>query len=107
MAPKVQTTKAAKAAAAMAGGKARKKKWNAKRVKDKAKHQVILDQALYDRIFKEAPTFKLLTVSILVDRFKINGSLARRALTALAAENLIKQVVNNSSQKVYTRMTEA
>lgn len=104
MAPKVQTTKAAKAAAAMAGGKSRKK--TVKRVKDKAQHHVILDQPLYDRLFKEAATFKLVTVSVLVDRLKINGSLARRALRALEEEGIIKAVITHSKQKTYTRVTE-
>lgn len=102
MAPKVQATKAAKAAAALAGAKARKK--NQKRVKDKAQHHVILDKALYDRLMKDAATFKLVTVSVLVDRLKINGSLARRALRHLEEEGIIKPVITHSKQKTYTRV---
>lgn len=104
MAPKVQTTKAAKAAAAMAGGKSRKK--NTKRVKDKAQHHVILDQPLYDRVFKEAGASKFFTVSVMVDRLKVNGSLARRALKALEEEGIIKPVITHSKQKTYTRVAE-
>ncbi|KAM9888758.1 hypothetical protein OXX79_012651, partial [Metschnikowia pulcherrima] len=63
MAPKIQQTKAAKAAAALAGGKKGKKKWNKGKVKDKAQHVVILDQDKYDRIMKEVPGFKFVSVS--------------------------------------------
>lgn len=104
MAPKVQATKAQKAAAAMAGGKARKKKWNTGKSREKAQHHVVLEQALYDRLYKEAATFKLVTVSVLVDRLKINGSVARRALRALEADGIIKPVITHSKQKTYTRV---
>ena len=92
MAPKMQATKAQKAAAALAGGKARKKKWNTGKAREKAQHHVVLEQPLYDRLYKDAATFKLVTVSVLVDRLKINGSLARRA------------VITHSKQKTYTRV---
>lgn len=107
MPPKVQQTKAAKAAAAMAGGKTRKKKWSAQKMKDKAQHHVILDQPLYDRIFKEAATFKLVSVSVLVDRLKIGGSLARVALRDLEAQGVIKPVVKHSKQYTFTRTAAA
>lgn len=104
MAPKMQATKAQKAAAAMAGGKARKKKWNTGKTREKAQHHVVLEQPLYDRLYKDAATFKLVTVSVLVDRLKINGSLARRALRALEEDGVIKPVITHSKQKSYTRV---
>ncbi|CAN6637297.1 small ribosomal subunit protein eS25A [Trichomonascus vanleenenianus] len=107
MPPKVQQSKAAKAAAAAAGGKKSKKKWNKGKVKDKAQHHVILDQPLYDRIFKETATYKLVSVSVLVDRLKINGSLARVALKDLEEQGVIKPVVNHSKQLVYTRASSS
>lgn len=105
MPPKIQQSKAAKAAAAAAGGKSKKKKWSKGKTKDKAQHHVILDQALYDRIFKEAATFKLVSVSVLVDRLKINGSVARVALRDLASQGVIKPVIGHSKQYTYTRAT--
>lgn len=107
MAPKVQQTKAAKAAAAMAGGKKSKKKWSKGRVKDKAQHAIMLDQDKYDRIMKEAPTSRYISVSVLVDRFKLGGSLARVALRHLEAEGLIKPVSKHSTQFIYTRATSS
>ncbi|ODQ82433.1 hypothetical protein BABINDRAFT_159028 [Babjeviella inositovora NRRL Y-12698] len=103
MPPKVQQTKAAKAAAAMAGGKKSKKKWSKGKVKDKAQHLVILDQEKYDRIMKEVPTYKYVSVSVLVDRLKIGGSVARVALQQLERDGIIKPVLKHSKQAIYTR----
>lgn len=103
MAPKIQQTKAAKAAAALAGGKKGKKKWNKGKVKDKAQHLIAFDQEKFDRLMKEVPTYKYISVSVLVDRLKIGGSLARVALRELEADGVIKPVVKHSKQLIYTR----
>ncbi|CAH6721604.1 40S ribosomal protein S25-B [[Candida] jaroonii] len=103
MAPKVQQTKAAKAAAALAGGKKGKKKWSKGKVKDKAQHIVILDQEKYDKIMKDVPTYKYVSVSVLVDRLKIGGSVARVALRQLEREGIITPVSKHSKQAIYTR----
>ncbi|KAH6888382.1 ribosomal protein S25 [Coprinopsis sp. MPI-PUGE-AT-0042] len=71
----------AKAAPTSSGGKsAKKKKWSKGKVKDKAQHAVVLDKPTYDRILKEVPAFKFISQSILIERLKINGSLARVAI---------------------------
>merc|ERR1712206_66332 len=95
--PKQQLSKAAKAAAALAGGKKSKK--------DRAQHAVILDQEKYDRILKEVPTYRYVSVSVLVDRLKIGGSLARIALEQLEQDGVIKAVSKHSKQLIYTRAT--
>jgi small subunit ribosomal protein S25e len=38
------------------------------------------------RIFKEVPTYKMISVSVLIDRMKIGGSLARKAIRTLEKE---------------------
>lgn len=103
MPPKQQLSKAAKAAAAMAGGKKSKKKWSKKSHKDKAQHAVILEQEKLDRILKEVPTYRYVSVSVLVDRLKIGGSMARVALRHLESEGIIKPVSKHSKQAIYTR----
>ncbi len=107
MPPKIQQSKAAKAAAAAAGGKKSKKKWSKGKVKDKAQHLVVLDQEKYDRIVKETPTYRFISVSVLVDRLKIGGSVARSAIKKLEEDGLIKRVSRSSSQLIYTRATTA
>ncbi len=56
-----------------------------------------------ERLEKEVPAYKLITPSIVSDRLKINGSLARRAIALLAGKGLIKAVVQHKGQAVYTR----
>lgn len=73
--------------------------------KEKSNNAVTLDKATYDKIMKEAPTYKLVTPAILVDRMKINGSLARVALRDLEAKGLIKKVLGHSTGSIYTRST--
>merc|ERR1712226_1804065 len=76
MAPKVQQSKEAKALAAANSSKGKKKKWS---------------------------KGKLITISILCDRLRLNGSLARKALNKLKEEGLIKPVVCHGQQVIYTR----
>lgn len=94
----------AKAAAPSGGGKAaKKKKWSKGKVKDKAQHLVHLDKATYDRILKEVPTFKFISQSILIERLKINGSLARVAIRHLEKEGSIKRIIHHSAQNIYSQ----
>merc|ERR1711890_131003 len=86
------------------GGKAKKKKWSKGKTRDKLNNLVLFDKATYDKLYKEVPTYKLITPSIVSERLKVRGSLARRALIELAEKGLIKQVVQHSSQVIYTRM---
>jgi small subunit ribosomal protein S25e len=96
----------AKAAAGGGGGKAaKKKKWSKGKVKDKANHAVTLDKATYDRILKEVPGFKFVSQSILIERLKINGSLARLAIRHLENEGQLRRIVHHHGQLVYTRST--
>lgn len=67
---------------------------------------IMFDKEKYDRMFKEVGSYRLVSVSVLVDRLKINGSLARRALVELAQQGIIKEVEVSSSQKIYTRVLE-
>lgn len=72
-------------------------------VKDKANHAVILDKATSDKLNKDVQSYRLITVAVLVDRLKINGSLARRALNDLEEKGVIKKIVAHSSGSIYTR----
>lgn len=72
-------------------------------VKDKANHAVVLDKATSDKLNKDVQSYRLITVAVLVDRLKINGSLARKALTDLEDRGVIKKVVGHSRGSIYTR----
>merc|ERR1712127_909127 len=86
-----------------AGGKAKKKKWSKGKSRDKLNNLVLFDKGTYDKLYKEVPTYKLITPSIVSERLKVRGSLARRALLELTEKGLIRQVVAHRSQFIYTR----
>ncbi|KAK7517756.1 40S ribosomal protein eS25 [Phyllosticta citriasiana] len=92
-----------KMAPAATGGKKQKKKWSKGKVKDKAQHAVVLDKTTSDKLAKDVQSYRLITVATLVDRLKINGSLARKALADLEEKGQIKKVVGHSRLSVYTR----
>ena len=48
---------------------------------------------------------KLITISALVERLKVGGALARKAIKELMARGLIRQVTKTSAQVIYTRAT--
>ncbi|GAA6041144.1 hypothetical protein JCM8097_004137 [Rhodosporidiobolus ruineniae] len=99
------SAKAAAGAQQQSKASAKKKKWSKGKVKDKANNAVICDKATFDRIMKEVPTFKMISQSVLIERMKINGSLARVAIKHLEKEGLIKPVIHHRAQQVYTRTT--
>ena len=81
---------------------AKKKKWSKGKVKDKANNAVLLDKPTYDKLFKEVGSYRFVSVSVLVERLKINGSLARKALRELEAKNIIKPIDKHSAQQIYS-----
>ncbi|KAJ3515663.1 hypothetical protein NM208_g14937 [Fusarium decemcellulare] len=90
-----------------AGAKKQKKKWSKGKVKDKAQHAVILDKSTSEKLYKDVQSYRLVTIATLVDRMKINGSLARQCLADLEEKGMIKPVVTHSKMKIYTRAVGA
>ncbi|XP_038065926.1 40S ribosomal protein S25-like [Patiria miniata] len=88
------------------GGKAKKKKWSKGKVRDKLNNLIMFDQATYDKLYKEVPSYKLITPSVVSERLKIRVSLARAALKELLSKNLIKEVEKHHAQLIYTRNTK-
>jgi small subunit ribosomal protein S25e len=103
MAPKEQKSKEAKALAAANSSKGKKKKWSKGKMKEKVNNLVLFDQPTYDKLIAEVPKYKMITPSILSDRLRLNGSLARAAIRELLSKGLIKPIAEHSSQKIYTR----
>merc|ERR1711915_157500 len=85
---------------------AKKKKWSKGKSRDKLNNLVLFDKNTYDKLYKEVPTYKLITPSIVSERLKVPGSLARRALIELEGKGLIKMVVGHRAQMIYTRVTK-
>merc|ERR1712020_803797 len=103
MAKAPQKSKDAKAKAASGGGKKSKKKWSKGKSRDKLQNMCLFDEPTYDKVMKEVPNYKVITPSIVSDRMKIRGSLARRAIKELHQLGKIKLLVQHAAQMVYTR----
>ncbi|KAL3486823.1 S25 ribosomal protein-domain-containing protein [Aspergillus germanicus] len=86
----------------MAPAGKQKKKWSKGKVKDKAQHAVVLEKQTAERLNKDVQSYRLITVATLVDRLKINGSLARKALADLEEKGQIKKVVGHSKMNIYS-----
>merc|ERR1711907_98860 len=81
------------------------KKKDTGKKKEKVMNAVFFDKALYEKCVNEVPKFKLITPSVISERMRVNGSLARRTIKDLMAKGLIRQVSSHSSQCIYTRST--
>jgi small subunit ribosomal protein S25e len=90
-------------AAAMAGGKGKKKKWSKGKSRDKVENKVLFSKEQWERFNSEVPKMKLITVSTVVDKLKINAGLARRALNQMAKDGEISAVCVTRAQRIYTR----
>jgi small subunit ribosomal protein S25e len=64
-----------------------------------------MDKNIQERLNKEVLTYRLITTAVLVDRLKINGSLARQALADLEEKGVIKKIVNHSKLSIYSKFT--
>merc|ERR1719220_1784547 len=53
------------------GGKAKKKKWSKGKTRDKLNNLELFDKGTYDKLYKEVPTYKLITPSIVSERLKV------------------------------------
>merc|ERR1719431_816490 len=89
------------------GGKAKKKKWSKGKSRDKLNNLVLFDKATYDKLYKEVLSYKLITPSVVSERLKVRGSLARFALQELEGKGLIRLVDKHHAQFIYTRNTKA
>merc|ERR1711971_1153744 len=86
------------------GAKAKKKKWSKGKTRDKLNNLVLFDKPTYEKLLKEVPTYKLITPSIVSERLKVRGSLAKKGLDELLEKGLIRQVVQHHAQTIYTRV---
>ena len=109
--PPKKDTKTAKAPAKSqkakpsSGGKAKKKKWSKGKTRDKLNNAILFDKPTYEKLYKEVPTFKLITPSVVSERLKVRASLARSALEELLEKGLIKEISRHRAQRIYTRAT--
>merc|ERR1711993_122173 len=89
------------------GSKAKKKKWSKGKTRDKLNNLILFDKATYEKLYKEVPSYKLITPSVVSERLKVRASLARLALEELVEKGLIKEIDRHHAQRIYTRATKA
>merc|ERR1711862_438707 len=105
--PKGKTpAKSQKPKPAGSGGKAKKKKWSKGKTRDKLNNLILFDKPTYEKLYKEVPSYKLITPSVVSERLKVRASLARFALEELVEKGLIKEVDRHHGQRIYTRATK-
>merc|ERR1712185_757175 len=73
--------------------------------KEKLANAVLFDKATYDKMLVDVPKQKLITPSIISEKLKVNGSLARKAVKELVSKSLIRPVLTHKHQSIYTRAT--
>jgi len=95
-------TKEAISKAAAASSKAGKKKWSKGKVKENLALAVFIDKETYAKAKTDVPKMKLITVSTVSDKMKVNGSMARRLIRHLAESNLIKKLDYHHTQYIFT-----
>lgn len=103
MAVKEQKSKAAKALAAQKSNRGKKKKWSKQTLKEKANNAVVITPEQLKKFVSEASKYKSITPSVLVDRLKVNASVARRLIRLMENDGLVKPVIKHSTQLCYTR----
>merc|ERR1711918_282709 len=101
MPPQIKT-KEAKTIAAANASKGKKKKWSKGRIREKAIKLCLFESDLYEKFLADVPKYKIISVSILADRFNINGSLARAVIKELLKKKLIATVISHNSICVYS-----
>jgi small subunit ribosomal protein S25e len=84
-----KSAQAAKGKGSAKGGKTKKKSWTKVKIKEKLNNAVFLDDKQYERMLKEVPKILCITRSILIEKFKVGGSVARALIKDLAKKGHI------------------
>merc|ERR1711881_756182 len=80
------------------GAKAKKKSWTKVKVKDKLNNDVFLDKKRYEKLMQEIPKILCVTRATLIEKFKVNGSVARALISDLKEKGLIQQIGQHNSR---------
>ena len=59
-------------------------------MKEKLANLVLFDKTTYEKMLTDVPKQKLITPSIISEKLKVNGSLARKAVRELVSKGLIR-----------------
>merc|ERR1712224_496404 len=79
----------------------KKKKWSKGKTKEKVHKLCLFERDVYKKLLAEAPRYKMISVSVLVDRLNLNGSLARMAIRELCRKNLVVEIFTHGKLCVF------
>jgi small subunit ribosomal protein S25e len=90
-----------KAAASKKGGK---KKWSKGKVKDRVDNAVFLETEALEKLAGDVYKLgKLVTISTVVEKIKVNGSVSRALIKELTKRGLLKKLYASGKQWIYTQ----
>merc|ERR1712004_645912 len=105
--PPKKTKEAIAKAASSSGSKGKKKKWSKAKSKDKLQNSVLFSPELYKKVIADVPKQRVITISNVSEKHKLNGALARDCINHLHAKGLIRKVTKHNAMMIYTRATSA
>merc|ERR1712113_59885 len=105
--PPKKTKEAIAKAASGAGSKGKKKKWSKAKSKDKLQNHGLFNPELYKKVVADVPKQRVITISNVSEKHKLNGALARECINHLHAKGLIRKVSKHNAMMIYTRATAA
>ena len=77
-------------------------KWTKGKTKEKAEHAVFIDKETYDRMLTGIPKLgKHISVSAVIEKYKVVGSIARILLKTCEEKGTLKSVERHSKQALY------
>lgn len=100
MAKKIQESKSSKQEKATRSTK-EKKKWVTKKAAEGPKRLVFVDTTLYEKIQKDVENMRIVTKTMISEKYNLNFYLSVRILRDLCEKNLIRFVDGNGSLKIY------
>mmetsp|Transcript_10299 Transcript_10299/g.20601 ORF Transcript_10299/g.20601 Transcript_10299/m.20601 type:complete len:88 (+) Transcript_10299:14-277(+) len=83
--------------------KQKKKKWSKGNIKEKSNNQVFLDKTAFEKILNELLKYKIISPSVLTEKFRISCSLAKQILRELFNLEIIREINKSSKQLIYTK----
>ena len=81
----------------------KRKKWSKSRSKEKTNNMVLIDKDIYERILKEIIKNKVSTPTVLIERFHITHSLAKKIFNELVNLNMVLEYTRSSKQSIYLK----
>merc|ERR1712166_849694 len=88
------------------GLKSKKKSWTKVKVKDKLNNEVFMDRKRYEKLMQEIPKILCVTRAGLIEKFKVNGSVALALISELCEKVLFYQSVPSTPNSPFAKVSK-